>query len=137
MSFIAPICTPMLEKPSPWHPFTCLLDKYSSLIVSRIVDPKIIKNFIMCLIKCFLSPKFFYAHVSFLLYFTFLLSFSSHTFCGLVGACMNPGSVSLSSLFIHSLVCQIIYSFLSVRISAKLVSALHVCSTCHTIFSLK
>ena len=27
VSFMAPVCVPMLEKSSPWHSFTCLLDK--------------------------------------------------------------------------------------------------------------
>ena len=27
VSLMAPVCQPTLEKPSPWHPFTCLLDK--------------------------------------------------------------------------------------------------------------
>ena len=39
------------------------------------------------------------------------LSFSSHTFRGLAGAYVNPGSFSL---FVHSLVCPITHSFLDV-----------------------
>ena len=63
-----------------------------------------------------------------------LLSFSSHTFCGLAGAYVNPGRFSL---FVHSLVCPITHSFLD-GFQLNLVQHFpHVCSTCHTVFSLK
>ena len=63
-----------------------------------------------------------------------LLSFSSHTFRGLAGAYVNPG---IFSLFVHSLVCPITHSFLD-GFQLNLVQHFpHVCSTCHTVFSLK
>ena len=66
--------------------------------------------------------------------FFFLLSFSSHTFRGLAGAYVNPG---ILSLFVHSLVCLITHSFLD-GFQPNLVQQFpHVCSTCHTVFSLK
>ena len=40
---------------------------------------------------------------------SFFVLFSSHTFRGLAGACVNPGRFSL---LVHSLVCPITHSFL-------------------------
>ena len=55
-------------------------------------------------------------------------------FRGLAGAYVNPG---IFSLFVHSLVCPITYSFLD-GFQPNLVQHFpHVCSTCHTVFSLK
>ena len=52
----------------------------------------------------------------------------------LAGACVNPGSFSL---FVHSLVCPITHSYLD-GFQPNLVQHFpHVCSTCHTVFSLK
>ena len=58
-----------------------------------------------------------------------------HTrFCGLVGVCLNPRSILQTLAF----TCLSNNSLISQWISAKLLSALlHVCPTCHTIFSLK
>ena len=62
--------------------------------------------------------------------------FIAHLFCGLVGACMNPGSFFKLS-FVHSLVCSITCSFLNGFQPNLYQHFPHVCSTCHTILSLK
>ena len=55
-------------------------------------------------------------------------------FRGLAGAYVNPG---IFSLFVHSLVCPITHSSLD-GFQPNLVQHFpHVCSTCHTVFSLK
>ena len=74
-----------------------------------------------------------FTHVSFC-FLIILLSFSSHTFRGLAGTYVNPGRFSL---FVHSLVCPIAHLFLD-GFQLNLVQHFpHVCSTCHTVFSLK
>ena len=72
--------------------------------------------------------------------FTCVLIFSSafifiaHFFRGLAGAYMNP---VIFSLFVHSLVCPLTHSSLD-GFQPNLVQHFpHVCSTCHTVFSLK
>ena len=60
--------------------------------------------------------------------------FIAHFFCGLAGAYVNLGRFSL---FVHSLVCPITHSSLD-GFQPNLVQHFpHVCSTCHTVFSLK
>ena len=62
------------------------------------------------------------------------LSFSSHTFSWACGSLREPRKFSF---FMHSLVCPITHSFLD-GFQPNLVQHFpHVCSTCHTIFSLK
>ena len=66
--------------------------------------------------------------------FSSLFHFHRTLFRGLVGASMSPGSFSL---FVHSLVCPITHSFLD-GFQPNLVQHFPcVCSTCHTVFSLK
>ena len=60
--------------------------------------------------------------------------FIAHLFRGLAGAYMNPGRFSL---LVHSIVCPITHSSLD-GFQPNLVQHFpHVCSTCHTVFSLK
>ena len=67
-------------------------------------------------------------------FFSCLFHFIAHFFRGLAGACVNPGSFSS---FVHSLVCPITHSSLH-GFQLNLVQHFpHVCSTCHTVFSLK
>ena len=66
--------------------------------------------------------------------FNFTFIFIAHFFHGLAGAYVNPGRFSL---FVHSLVCPITHSFLH-GFQPNLVQLFpHVCSTCHSVFSLK
>ena len=62
----------------------------------------------------------------------FFLLYLHHTlFRGLAGTSVNPG---ILSLFVHSLVCLITHD----GFQLNLVQCFpHVCSTCHTVFSLK
>ena len=57
-------------------------------------------------IKCFLPSITFYVCVIFFFHFHRTL------FCGLEGACVNPG-IFLNSLFMRSPLCQITHSFLN------------------------
>ena len=66
--------------------------------------------------------------------FFFFFHFHRTLFRGLAGAYVNPGRFSL---FVHSLVCPITHSFLD-GFQPNLVQHFpHVCSTCHTVYSLK
>ena len=87
----------------------------------------------MAIIKGFF-PSFNNIFTCALFFFLCFISFSLHTFCGLVGACVNPGSFSL---FVHSLVCPITHSFLDGFQSNLVQHSPHVCPACHTAFSLK
>ena len=63
-----------------------------------------------------------------------LFHFHHTLFRWLAGANVNPGSFSL---FVHSFVCPITHSSLD-GFQPNLVQRFpHVCSTCHTVFSLK
>ena len=80
------------------------------------------------------SMNIIFTRVSF--FFSSSSSFHFHRtlFHGLAGAYVNPGRFSL---FVHSLVCPITHSFLD-GFQPNLVQHFpHVCSTCHTVFSLK
>ena len=69
-------------------------------------------------------------------FFLFLSSFIfiAHLFRGLAGGYVNPRKFSL---LVHSLVCPITQSSLD-GFQPNLVQHFpHVCSTCHTVFSLK
>ena len=109
-SFMGAVRVPTVEKPSPWHLFTRLLTNsifnvsridelesfdihYTSVPQSPYKHPPSIKNILGA--RCFFSSLF---------------HFHCTLFCGLAGACVNPGSFSL---FVHSLVCQITHSFLN------------------------
>ena len=67
-------------------------------------------------------------------FFFFSFHFHRTLFRGLAGTYVNPGRFSL---FVHSLVCPITHSFLD-GFQPNLVQHFpHVCSTCHTVYSLK
>ena len=113
---------------------------YSTFIVSTIVSQQLVQivftSFLfgryagLSSMNNILHVRRFFSNYS--SYFNF-----HHTlFHGLAGAYMyvNPGRFSL---FVHSLVCPIIHSSLD-RFQPNLVQHFpHVCSTCHTVFSLK
>ena len=63
-----------------------------------------------------------------------LFHFIAHFFRGLAGAYVNPGRFSL---FVHSLVCPITHSSLDGFQPNVVQHFPHVCSTCHTVFSLR
>ena len=131
---MAPVRAPTLKKPSPWHLFTHLLNK-STFSVSRIIDLKSFDIHYMSFINSFLPSK---SNILGACHFFFLFSFTfiAHLFRGLAGACVNP-EVFSHSLFVHSLVCLITHSFLNEFQPNLYQHFLRVCSTCHTIFSLK
>ena len=107
------IHVPTLKKPSPWHQFTRLLNKYlaSTFIVSIIISPKLVQIvFTGILYECYKGlPSFnnIFTCVSFFL--VCLFHFIAHFFVGLRELGVNPRSFSL---FVHSLVCPITHSFL-------------------------
>ena len=102
----------------------------STFIVSIIVYLKLVEFvFCMCLIKCLLATITFLHACHF---FVFVVSFY-HT---LMWACRSLCE-SQKFFFNHSLVWPITHSFLN-RFQPNLYQDFsYVCSTCHTIFSLK
>ena len=127
--FNGTVRAPTLEKPSPWHQFTRLLNKwYLHCIQNRWLEacPDRFPQFCARLIKGFLPPKTFLCVRRFFLCFIFIAHFR-----GVAGACVNPRSIFSNSLFVHSLLCQITHSFLNGQ------QFPHVCSTCHANFRLK
>ena len=97
VSFMAPVCVP--------------IHSFSIFIVSRIIDLKSFSLvFHMRLIaKVLLSFKnILHAHR----FSLFLSLFSSHTFSWACRSLCEPQKFSSSSLFVHSLVCQIIMSIM-------------------------
>ena len=126
--FNGTVRAPMLKKPSPWHLFTRLLNKwylqcihYTSFlhVLYKLLPPN--KNILGA--RHFFSVSLFHFH---------------HTlFRGLAGARVNPGSIFSNSLFVHSLVCLITHSFLNGFQPNLYQHFSHVCSTCLAIFSLK
>ena len=83
---------------------------------------------------------FFYRHpvnnlYAYVTFSSFFVSFSSHIFCGLARACINLGSFSL---FVQHLIFFPITHLFPDEFQPNLVQHFpQVCSTCHTIFSLK
>ena len=126
-------CTPRKAIPmAPIHSFTKQIvpSMYQELLSwSRLIS--ITRVFRNHLINSPLPSKIFLGTCRF---FSSTFIFIAHFFGGLVGACVNPGSFSL---FVHSLVCQITHSFLNGYQPNLYQHFSHVCSTCHTIFSLK
>ena len=117
---------------APIHTFTKQI--HSTFIVSRIIDQHLVAI-------CFTNsshaaykplPSLGVGHF-FLV--SFFLHFLAHLFRGLAGAYMNPTRLSV---LVHSLVCSITHSFLD-GFQPNLVQHFShiVCSTCHTVFSLK
>ena len=77
--------------------------------------------------------KNIFTHVVFFLFLSSFI-FIAHLFRGLAGAYVNPKKFSL---LVHSLVCPITHSSLD-GFQPNLVQHFpYVCSTCHTVFSLK
>ena len=105
----------------------------STFIVSTIVSQQPVEivstNFLFGRYKGLPSINNIFTRVVFFL--CFFVSFSSHTFSW---ACVNPGRFSQ---FVYSLVCPITHSSLD-GFQPNLVQHFpHVCSNCHTVFSLK
>ena len=67
----------------------------------------------------------------------FFLSFSLHIFSWACRSLREPRKFFSNSLFVHSLVCILTHSFLHGFQSKLYQHFSHVCSTCHTVFSLK
>ena len=105
----------------------------STFIVSTIIDLQSIILFCHTRpINALLPSIIFYARIVFSSLFVSFI-FIAHFFVGL----QEPARTLKFSLFVHSHVCQITHSFLN-RFQPNLCQHFsHVCSTCHTIFSLK
>ena len=117
------------------HPFSkqivpLLYQKSSTSTLLRFISPFPL----MRLINHFLPLKTFLRTCHLLVSF---FIFIAHLFCGLAGAYVNPGSIFSNSLFMHSLCSLITHSFLNGFQPNLYQGFSHVCSTCHTIFSLK
>ena len=111
---IVPSLYPQSFPSSPWRSF------------SPIFCLGVIKGFLPSI--TFLRARRFFS--SLFLCFIFI----AHFFRGLAGACVNPGRFSQ---FVYSLVCAITHSSLD-GFQPNLVQHFpHVCSNCHTVFSLK
>ena len=80
------------------------------------------------------SMNIIFTRVSFFFFSSSSFHFHRTLFRGLAGAYVNPGKFSL---FVHSLVCPITHSFLDGFQPNLVQHFTHVCSTCHTVFSLK
>ena len=122
---MASVCAPTLEiVPS-------LYQESLACISLRSISPVPL----MQLINHFLPLKIFlHACCCFSCFFVFI----AHLFRGLDEANVNPESMYFSnSHFMHSLCSLIIHSFLNGFQPNLYQSFSHVCSTCHTILSLK
>ena len=113
------------RKPSLYHQSTRLVNKYYlCCIYNRLLEARA-DRFHRFFTWVFMRASFF--SYSF-------LSFSSHTFLWACGSLHEPRKFSL---FVHSLVCPLTHSSLD-EFQPNLVQHFpQVCSTCHTIFSLK
>ena len=110
----------------------------STFIVSIIVSQQLVQivftGFLFGRYKGLPCMNNTFTHVSFFSNSNSTFIFIAHFFRGLAGASVNPGRFSL---FVHSLVCPITHSSLD-GFQPNLVQHFpHVCSTCHTVFSLK
>ena len=108
----------------------------STFIVSTITSQQLVQiiftSFLFGRYKELPSMNNIFACMSF--FFLFVCFISSHTFSWACGSLCEPRSFSL---FVHSLVCPITHSSLD-GFQPNLVQHFpHVCSTCHTVFSLK
>ena len=83
-----------------WDPFTRLLDKYSTSIVSRIVSLKVLQIpfYLFCVAPIQTQP--------------FHQNFHRKLFCGLAWPRVNPGIIIWNTHLVHALVCLITPSFL-------------------------
>ena len=112
---MVPTCVPTLEKSASWHPFHYFTKQIvPSLYVSRIVNPKfaeiVFTGFSYETYKVLPFIKNIFKCTSFFLSSTYI--FITH-FSWACESLHEPQSFSLNSLFVHSLVCQIIHYFLS------------------------
>ena len=110
----------------------------STFIVSTIVSQQLVQivftSFLFERYKGLPSINNIFTHVSFFSSLFLCFIFIAHFFRGLAGACVDPG---IFSQFVYSLVCAITHSSLD-GFQPNLVQHFpHVCSTCHTVFSLK
>ena len=120
------------------HPLNTILPIYytnSTFIVSTIVFQQLVQiiftGFLFGHYKGLPSMNNIFTRASF---FKFYFHFYCTLFHGLAGAYVNPGSFSL---FVHSLICLITYTFLD-GFQPNLVQHFpRVCSACHTAVSLK
>ena len=117
----------------PIHPFTRqLVPSLFEESISQSSWKSIQPFFRYSLINAFLSPQ------KILCGSRFFLSFFHRTlFSGVCGSFREPRKFSSNSLFIHSLVCLITHSFLHGFQPNLYQHFFYVCSTCHTIISLK
>ena len=139
VSFMVPVVRlRMMNHPFP--PNSPVYWRISTFIDRRINIPKLIEISSAILLiqpyKCFPVTTKNFMRQSFLSFFLSSFIFIAHFFRGLAGAFVNPGSF-LNSLYIYSLVCLITHSFLHGFQPNLYQHFSYVCSTCHTIFSLK
>ena len=131
---MAPVRAPMLTKPSPWYTNSPVYQTNSTFIVSRIVNQHLVEICFTSSSRVAYKPlpsiKNIFTYASFFSCFIFII----HLFHGLAGAYVNPGSFSF---FVHSLVYPITHSHLDGFQPNLVQHSPHVCSTCHTVFSLK
>ena len=131
---MAPVRAPTLEKPSPWHQFTRLLNKYVvPSLYPELFTQSLCRSF--SLISCMGFIKGFLSSIKFCLCrFSSLFYFHRTPFSWACRSLRNPRRFSL---LVHSLVCPITHLFLD-GFQPNLVQHFpHVYSTCHTIFSYK
>ena len=111
----------------------------STFIVSTIVSQQLVQivftGFLFGRYKGLPSMNNIFTRASFfLILLLILLSFSSHTFSWAWESLREPQKFSL---FVHSLVCPITRSFFDGFQPNLVQHFTHICSTCHTVFSLK
>ena len=110
----------------------------STFIVSTIVSQQFVQivftGFLFGRYKGLPSINNTFTHASFFSNSNSTFIFIAHFFRGLAGAYVNPGRFFL---FVHSLVCPITHLSLDGFQPNLVRHFLHVCSTCHTVFSLK
>ena len=102
---MVPVHVPMLKKTIP----LVLIQTNSTFIVSIIIYQRSFSPaFLVCFIKYFLPSITFLRVCHF-----FFISFSLHTFCGLVRACGNLCEPCNVFFFVHSLECLFNNSLIS------------------------
>ena len=85
VTFANTVCAPMLEKASPWHQFTHLLNKMVPSLLSRIVDPKLVQivdpKLVQIIFTCFsYAPYKGFPSINNILMRVLFVPFSLHTF---------------------------------------------------------
>ena len=122
----------------PIRPFTrqlvpSLFEESISRSSSTLIQP----FFWYSLINAFLSPQKFLHSSRFFSLFVCFFYFHCTLFSGACRSFREPRKFFSNSLFIHSLVCLITHSFLHGFQPNLYQHFSYVCSTCHTIISLK